>query len=278
MPWPAVQERVGQAATTAASSAAGASAFVRGRTAFRGRPIQRPHRVDRPAARHDGHAGSAHRRRAGDGKADQAEPAAEAAAPTKATKATVAKAERRHQGDVRRRGAGDQGGEAGPKPKPAKAAPAKRRPRLADQSARRRARTQGDPRPRRRRSTFRHVPAAIVPSPPRGSLAAVPLRWLGGSGQRHLSMDRPGRLRRVSVLLESGPSSTARFERPGRSRPPDKLTKVAWLAILIVRASGLLLSAAPRAVESIIGSASVVVALVYLCDVRPAVREISGGR
>lgn len=54
----------------------------------------------------------------------------------------------------------------------------------------------------------------------------------------------------------------------------DKLTKPAWLAILIV--SGALGTLLP--VQSwLIPLLSVVVASVYLADVRPAVREISGG-
>ncbi len=55
----------------------------------------------------------------------------------------------------------------------------------------------------------------------------------------------------------------------------DKLTKPAWLAILVI--SGLLgtfLSPSPAYPFSLI---SVIVAMVYLADVRPAVREVSGG-
>ncbi len=55
----------------------------------------------------------------------------------------------------------------------------------------------------------------------------------------------------------------------------DKLTKPAWLAILVV--SGLFgtwLSRSPIGPLSLI---SVIVSGVYLADVRPAVREISGG-
>lgn len=55
----------------------------------------------------------------------------------------------------------------------------------------------------------------------------------------------------------------------------DKLTKPAWLAILVV--SGLFGTYVlpPIGMISLI---SVVVAAVYLADVRPAVREISGGK
>ena len=55
----------------------------------------------------------------------------------------------------------------------------------------------------------------------------------------------------------------------------DKLTKPAWLAILLV--SGVVGSLMP--VQTwFIPLASVVVASVYLADVRPAVREISGNQ
>ena len=55
----------------------------------------------------------------------------------------------------------------------------------------------------------------------------------------------------------------------------DKLTKPAWLAILVV--AGLLgtFASQPAGILSLV---SVVVAAVYLADVRPAVREISGGK
>jgi hypothetical protein len=57
----------------------------------------------------------------------------------------------------------------------------------------------------------------------------------------------------------------------------DKLTKPAWLAITVI--GGLLgalmgLTYGPTNVLSLI---ALVAALVYLCDVRPAVREVSGG-
>lgn len=55
----------------------------------------------------------------------------------------------------------------------------------------------------------------------------------------------------------------------------DKLTKPAWLAILLV--SGFLGSYLSPPV-GIISLISVVVSAVYLADVRPAVREISGGK
>lgn len=61
----------------------------------------------------------------------------------------------------------------------------------------------------------------------------------------------------------------------------DKLTKPAWVAILLI--AGLLgsyfgLWYQPSAVLGIFSLASTVVAGIYLADVRPAVREISGGR
>jgi hypothetical protein len=54
----------------------------------------------------------------------------------------------------------------------------------------------------------------------------------------------------------------------------DKLTKPAWLAILVV--SGLVgqFAGPPEFPFSLI---SVVISAVYLTDVRPAVREVSGG-
>jgi hypothetical protein len=54
----------------------------------------------------------------------------------------------------------------------------------------------------------------------------------------------------------------------------DKLTKPAWLAILIV--SGFFGSYFSQPI-GIISLISVIVSSVYLADVRPAVREISGG-
>ncbi len=63
--------------------------------------------------------------------------------------------------------------------------------------------------------------------------------------------------------------------RKARAFPAvNKLTKVAWLAILVVA------GALDYFVGgfSFIGSAATSAALVYLFDVRPAVREVSGGR
>jgi hypothetical protein len=56
----------------------------------------------------------------------------------------------------------------------------------------------------------------------------------------------------------------------------NKLTKIAWLLILFI---GGALGSLPffGGPLNLISSASVVAALVYLFDVRPAVREISGG-
>jgi hypothetical protein len=63
--------------------------------------------------------------------------------------------------------------------------------------------------------------------------------------------------------------------KPAAFPAVDKLTKPAWLAILLI--SGLLGTfASPPAFP--ISLISVVVSAVYLADVRPAVREISGGR
>lgn len=55
----------------------------------------------------------------------------------------------------------------------------------------------------------------------------------------------------------------------------DKLTKPVWLLILVF--SGLL-GTLLRPPIGIISLVSVIVASVYLADVRPAVREVSGGR
>jgi hypothetical protein len=61
----------------------------------------------------------------------------------------------------------------------------------------------------------------------------------------------------------------------------DKLTKPAWVAILLV--SGLLGTFfsspySPGSLISVFSLASVIAAAIYLADVRPAVREISDGR
>lgn len=55
----------------------------------------------------------------------------------------------------------------------------------------------------------------------------------------------------------------------------DKLTKLAWVAILVISALFAYLVPAPWGPISII---TIIVAAIYLADVRPAVREISGGR
>jgi hypothetical protein len=55
----------------------------------------------------------------------------------------------------------------------------------------------------------------------------------------------------------------------------DKLTKPAWLAILVI--AGLFGTLVPPAIGPI-SLISAIVAAVYLADVRPAVREISGGK
>ena len=64
--------------------------------------------------------------------------------------------------------------------------------------------------------------------------------------------------------------------RKGAAFPAvDKLTKPAWAAMLLLGAVfGSLLSTDPISIFSLI---SAVLATVYLADVRPAVREISGG-
>jgi hypothetical protein len=55
----------------------------------------------------------------------------------------------------------------------------------------------------------------------------------------------------------------------------DKLTKPIWLAILII--GGAIGSLPTFSVINILSLVSLVAALVYLTDVRPAVREVSGG-
>jgi hypothetical protein len=66
------------------------------------------------------------------------------------------------------------------------------------------------------------------------------------------------------------------FTRKAAAFPAvDKLTKPAWLAITIIGgAIGSLFLYQP---VNIISLVSLVAALVYLTDVRPAVREVSGG-
>ena len=64
------------------------------------------------------------------------------------------------------------------------------------------------------------------------------------------------------------------IRKPAAFPAVDKLTKPAWLAMLVLAALFAWLSQQPTGPISII---AVVVACVYLADVRPAVREISGG-
>lgn len=80
----------------------------------------------------------------------------------------------------------------------------------------------------------------------------------------------------VSVALRLWAIVDCAFRKARAFPAVGKLTKVAWLSILV--ASGvigsLVLAGSPL---NPIGAISVVIALVYLCDVRPAVREVSGG-
>jgi hypothetical protein len=65
------------------------------------------------------------------------------------------------------------------------------------------------------------------------------------------------------------------IRKPGAFTAADKLTKPAWLAILVV--SGVIGSLMP--VQTwFIPLISTIIAAVYLADVRPAVREISGNQ
>lgn len=80
---------------------------------------------------------------------------------------------------------------------------------------------------------------------------------------------------RVWALIDCLTRRTAAFPAV------DKLTKPAWVAILLI--SGLLGTffsspLYPSGVVSVFSLASVIVAAIYLADVRPAVREISNGR
>lgn len=64
------------------------------------------------------------------------------------------------------------------------------------------------------------------------------------------------------------------FRKAAAFQAADKLTKPAWLAITIISGGVGSLFFYPLHIVSLI---SLIVALVYLCDVRPAVREASGG-
>ena len=74
---------------------------------------------------------------------------------------------------------------------------------------------------------------------------------------------------RVWAVVDCATRKAAAFPAVG------KLTKPAWLAILVL--SGVIgqFAGAPYLPLSLV---STVVAAVYLADVRPAVREVSGGR
>ena len=80
-----------------------------------------------------------------------------------------------------------------------------------------------------------------------------------------------------SVALRLWAVLDCAFRKAAAFPAVNKLTKLAWLSILV--ASGVIGSIVwPGTPDNLISSISVVVALVYLCDVRPAVREVSGGR
>ena len=64
--------------------------------------------------------------------------------------------------------------------------------------------------------------------------------------------------------------------RPAAAFPAaGKLTKPAWVAILVVCVGLCLIT---RSALALLGLASAVAVIVYLVDVRPAVRELGGGR
>jgi hypothetical protein len=73
----------------------------------------------------------------------------------------------------------------------------------------------------------------------------------------------------VWALVDCATRKVAAFPAVG------KLTKPAWLAMLLL---GALFSGLSRQPLGIISLIAVVIAAVYLADVRPAVREISGGK
>ncbi|MEP6851566.1 MAG: DUF2516 family protein [bacterium] len=73
---------------------------------------------------------------------------------------------------------------------------------------------------------------------------------------------------RVWALADSLVRKSAAFPAAG------KLTKPAWVALT---AFSLVISALLQSPLSLISLALLVVSLVYLADVRPAVREVSGG-
>jgi len=78
------------------------------------------------------------------------------------------------------------------------------------------------------------------------------------------------------VLLRAWAIIDCAFRKAAAFPAVNKLTKWTWLAITFV--SGVLGSIFyPASPLNIVSLASVVVALVYLTDVRPAVREISRG-
>jgi hypothetical protein len=78
------------------------------------------------------------------------------------------------------------------------------------------------------------------------------------------------------VLLRAWAVIDCAFRKSAAFTAVNKLTKLSWLAITVI--SGVLGSIfLPNSPLNVLSLASVVVALVYLTDVRPAVREISGG-
>jgi hypothetical protein len=80
---------------------------------------------------------------------------------------------------------------------------------------------------------------------------------------------------RVWALADCVTRKTAAFPAA------DKLTKPAWIAILVVSAVLGYFFSMPSAPSSVLGVFSLVttvVAAVYLADVRPAVRDIADGR
>lgn len=83
-----------------------------------------------------------------------------------------------------------------------------------------------------------------------------------------------GLLGLVTLLLKAFCLVDAAARRPDAFTAAGKQTKVFWLVILGVAVAWNLFDANPIGLINIIG---IIAALVYFLDVRPAVREVSGG-
>jgi Protein of unknown function (DUF2516) len=83
-----------------------------------------------------------------------------------------------------------------------------------------------------------------------------------------------GLLGLVTLLLKAFCLIDAATRRPDAFTAAGKQTKIFWMIILGVAVAWNLFDANPIGLINIIG---IVAALVYFLDVRPAVREVSGG-